>query len=70
MLSHLVPETKGGPLKVIDRLFEVKPVWQAHRRIMARLHEDDEKFRQERQEIQKKTSGGEEHSGRFHRAQR
>ncbi|KAJ5114258.1 hypothetical protein NUU61_000017 [Penicillium alfredii] len=45
----LIPETKGVPLEVMDRLFEVQPVWQAHSRIMTQLHDDEDQFRHELQ---------------------
>lgn len=41
----LVPETKGIPLEAMDRLFEIKPVWKAHKKIMEELHIQDEEFR-------------------------
>ncbi|KAI9932338.1 hypothetical protein ASPWEDRAFT_154084 [Aspergillus wentii DTO 134E9] len=41
----LIPETKGVPLEAMDRLFETKPVWRAHGKIMTQLHEDEDMFR-------------------------
>ncbi|KAJ5770253.1 uncharacterized protein N7511_002304 [Penicillium nucicola] len=41
----LIPETKGVPLERMDRLFEVKPVRQAHGKIMLQLQEDEAEFR-------------------------
>ncbi|KAI5917923.1 general substrate transporter [Camillea tinctor] len=41
----LIPETKGVPLEAMDRLFEVKPVFKAHKKIMEELKEQDEAFR-------------------------
>ncbi|KAJ3572991.1 hypothetical protein NPX13_g4861 [Xylaria arbuscula] len=41
----LVPETKGVPLEAMDRLFETKPVWRAHGRIMESLREQEEEWR-------------------------
>lgn len=43
----LIPETKGVPLERMDRLFETKPVWRAHGRIIAQLQEDEAEFRRE-----------------------
>ncbi|KAF9893342.1 hypothetical protein FE257_011774 [Aspergillus nanangensis] len=41
----LIPETSGIPLEVVDRLFEIKPVWRANERLKAQLKEDEERFR-------------------------
>ncbi|KAI1333910.1 general substrate transporter [Xylariaceae sp. FL0016] len=41
----LVPETKGVPLEAMDRLFEIKPVYKAHKTIMEELKAHDEEFR-------------------------
>ncbi|KAI0975190.1 general substrate transporter [Xylaria arbuscula] len=41
----LVPETKGIPLEAMDRLFQERPVWRAHDRIMEVLREQDEEWR-------------------------
>lgn len=46
----LIPETKGVPLERMDQLFETKPVWHAHGRIMAQLQEDEAEFRREIQD--------------------
>lgn len=46
----LIPETKGVPLEVMDRLFEVKPVWRAHGAVMTELQQEDAAFRQAVQE--------------------
>ncbi|KAF6831463.1 quinate permease [Colletotrichum plurivorum] len=42
----LVPETKSVPLEMMDRLFQVKPVWRANKTIMDELAED-RSFRQQ-----------------------
>nr|XP_036576715.1 quinate permease [Colletotrichum truncatum]KAF6783508.1 quinate permease [Colletotrichum truncatum] len=36
----LVPETKAVPLEMMDRLFEVKPVWRANKIVLDELAED------------------------------
>ncbi|KAI1810147.1 quinate permease [Poronia punctata] len=36
----LVPETKGIPLEAMDWLFESRPVWRAHGKIMDQLREE------------------------------
>jgi hypothetical protein len=41
----LVPETKGIPLEHMDMLFEMKP-WNAHAKVLQRLREDEEQFRE------------------------
>ncbi|CRG90372.1 putative quinate permease [Talaromyces islandicus] len=41
----LVPETKGIPLENMDMLFEMKP-WNAHAKVLQRLREDEEQFRE------------------------
>lgn len=46
----LIPETKGVPLEVMDRLFDSRPVWRAHEQVIARLHEDEQHFREGIQE--------------------
>lgn len=46
----LIPETKGVPLERMDQLFETKPVWHAHGRIVAQLQEDEAEFRREIQD--------------------
>jgi hypothetical protein len=40
-----IPETKSVPLEVMDRLFDVKPVWRANDKIMAELSEEEREFR-------------------------
>lgn len=39
-----VPETKGIPLEVMDRLFEIRPVWRAHGTVLDELKEREEEF--------------------------
>jgi hypothetical protein len=41
----LIPETSGIPLEVVDRLFEVKPVWRANEKVKAQMKEEEERFR-------------------------
>jgi hypothetical protein len=41
----LIPETKSIPLEAMDRLFEIKPVRNANKTIMAELREQEEEFR-------------------------
>ncbi|KAJ5279752.1 hypothetical protein N7478_005124 [Penicillium angulare] len=41
----LIPETKGLPLESMDQLFEHKPVWRAHGEMLAKLREDEQRFR-------------------------
>ncbi|PGG98642.1 hypothetical protein AJ79_08797 [Helicocarpus griseus UAMH5409] len=41
----LIPETKGIPLESMDQLFEVKPVWDAHSKILAKLRDEEANFR-------------------------
>ncbi|RWA03078.1 hypothetical protein EKO27_g12026 [Xylaria grammica] len=41
----LIPETKGVPLEAMDRLFEERPVWRAHGRVMEYLREHEEEWR-------------------------
>ena len=41
----LIPETKSVPLEAMDRLFEIKPVRDANKVIMAELREQEEEFR-------------------------
>ncbi|BAE66094.1 general substrate transporter [Aspergillus flavus] len=41
----LIPETSGVPLEVVDRLFEVKPVWRANETVKAQMKEEEERFR-------------------------
>lgn len=46
----LIPETKGVPLELMDRLFEMKPIWHAHGRIIAQLREEEVELRREIQD--------------------
>ncbi|KAJ6145026.1 hypothetical protein N7470_008921 [Penicillium chermesinum] len=46
----LIPETKGIPLESMDQLFEIKPVWKAHKQLLEQLHEDEERFRHDIEE--------------------
>ena len=46
----LIPETKGVPLEVMDRLFDTKPIWRAHKKVVDQLHEDEQHFREEIQD--------------------
>ncbi|OGE56334.1 hypothetical protein PENARI_c003G03886 [Penicillium arizonense] len=46
----LVPETKGIPLESMDQLFDIKPVWRAHGRMVAQLREDEARFRHDVEE--------------------
>lgn len=39
-----IPETKGIPLEVMDRLFEIRPVWRAHGVILDELKDREEEF--------------------------
>ncbi|KAL5356884.1 putative quinate permease [Aspergillus floccosus] len=41
----LIPETKGIPLESMDGLFEHKPIWRAHSKVLAQIREDEERFR-------------------------
>ncbi|KAE8374152.1 general substrate transporter [Aspergillus bertholletiae] len=41
----LIPETSGIPLEVVDRLFEVKPIWRANEKVKAQMKEEEERFR-------------------------
>lgn len=43
----LIPETKAVPLEVMDSLFDTRPVWRAHGKIIAQLHENEQQFREE-----------------------
>lgn len=40
-----IPETKGLPLDTMNRLFEIKPVSQAHRKLSEELRLQEEEFR-------------------------
>lgn len=46
----LIPETKGIPLESMDSLFEHKPIWHAHARVLAQIREDEERFRHDLEE--------------------
>jgi hypothetical protein len=46
----LVPETKGVPLESMDQLFEIEPVWRAHPTMVAKLREEEERFRHDIEE--------------------
>ncbi|OQD74829.1 hypothetical protein PENDEC_c009G02582 [Penicillium decumbens] len=46
----LIPETKGVPLESMDQLFEIEPVWRAHSTIVAKLREEQERFRHDIEE--------------------
>ncbi|KAH8426028.1 sugar porter family MFS transporter [Aspergillus melleus] len=46
----LIPETKGIPLESMDALFEEKPIWHAHGRVLAQIREDEERFRRDLEE--------------------
>ncbi|KAJ5713945.1 uncharacterized protein N7483_011126 [Penicillium malachiteum] len=46
----LIPETKGLPLESMDQLFEIKPVHHAHSQMLAKLREDEERFRHDIEE--------------------
>lgn len=39
-----IPETKSIPLEFIDRLFQIRPVWRAHKVVMLELVEREEEF--------------------------
>src|SRR5690606_29944038 len=43
----LIPETKGVPLESMDDLFEVKPIRKAHGVLVARIREEEERFRED-----------------------
>jgi hypothetical protein len=40
-----IPETKSIPLEAMDRLFEIKPVYNANKTVIAELQEAEEEFR-------------------------
>ncbi|GKZ85085.1 hypothetical protein AnigIFM56816_010849 [Aspergillus niger] len=46
----LVPETKGIPLENMDPLFQTQPVWRAHAKVLAQIHEDEARFRRDLEE--------------------
>ncbi|KAJ5895054.1 general substrate transporter [Penicillium taxi] len=41
----LIPETSGIPLEHVDRLFELKPIWTANKKLKAELKEEEIQFR-------------------------
>jgi hypothetical protein len=41
----LIPETSGIPLEKIERLFKIKPVWNANKKLKGELQEEEEQFR-------------------------
>ncbi|PNS14108.1 hypothetical protein CAC42_6621 [Sphaceloma murrayae] len=41
----LIPETKSVPLEYMDRLFEVKPIWNANKIVIAEAQARDAEFR-------------------------
>lgn len=41
----LIPETKSVPLEYMDRLFEVKPIWNANKIVIAEVQQRDAEFR-------------------------
>lgn len=45
-----IPETKSVPLEFTDKLFEIKPVWKAHKKLMEELAAEDEEFRRHNNE--------------------
>lgn len=45
----LIPETKGIPLESMDQLFETKPIWRAHQRVLEMLDQEHEEHTAERQ---------------------
>ena len=47
----LIPETKGIPLESMDQLFETKPVWRAHQRVLAIIEQEREEQTVERQMV-------------------
>ncbi len=40
-----IPETKSVPLEFTDLLFEIKPTWKAHGKLMQELATEDQEFR-------------------------
>ena len=46
----LIPETKGIPLENMDMLFDEKPTWRAHGKVISKLREDEERFRHDVEE--------------------
>ena len=47
----LIPETKGIPLESMDQLFETKPIWRAHQRVLAIIDQEREEHIAERQKV-------------------
>jgi hypothetical protein len=47
----LIPETSGIPLEKVDRLFEVKPVWNANKILKNQLKQEEEEFRHHVKEV-------------------
>lgn len=41
-----IPETKAVPLEAMDRLFKIKPTWNAHKILMEELRAENEDFEQ------------------------
>jgi hypothetical protein len=41
----LIPETSGIPLEKVERLFKIKPIWNANKKLKAELAAEDEQFR-------------------------
>lgn len=41
----LIPETSGIPLEKVERLFKIKPVWNANNKLKSELQEEEEQFR-------------------------
>lgn len=41
----LIPETSGIPLEKVERLFKIKPVWNANKKLKGELQEEEEQFR-------------------------
>jgi hypothetical protein len=46
----LIPETKGIPLESMDLLFEQKSVRKAHKIVLEKIREDEERFRRDIEE--------------------
>ncbi|KAJ5709540.1 hypothetical protein N7493_009831 [Penicillium malachiteum] len=51
----LIPETKSIPLERMDHLFDHKPIWTAHAKVMAELQEEELQVRQELGATEKET---------------
>jgi hypothetical protein len=41
----LIPETSGIPLEKVERLFKIKPIWNANKKLKAELAAEEEQFR-------------------------